>query len=136
MGRVAGSVDLRRGWLPGRGGRGAMPMYRLCAEPTCPNPARPGQARCTTHYRQREAERSRRRREATSGIFKRKRWLTTRKAVPARDPICRVCGTHVSEEVDHIVPLNEGGDPWDLERLQGICRPCHQAKTARENAGA
>jgi 5-methylcytosine-specific restriction endonuclease McrA len=36
------------------------------------------------------------------------------------------------QEVDHITPLSEGGDPYRLEGLQGICSPCHWAKTARE----
>jgi 5-methylcytosine-specific restriction endonuclease McrA len=40
-----------------------------------------------------------------------------------------------SEEVDHITPLSQGGDPYDMNGLQGICVPCHQAKTAAENQG-
>jgi 5-methylcytosine-specific restriction endonuclease McrA len=28
-------------------------------------------------------------------------------------------------EVDHIVPLSEGGAPYDRENLRGVCRPCH-----------
>jgi 5-methylcytosine-specific restriction endonuclease McrA len=48
--------------------------------------------------------------------------------------ICKVCDQRPSEEVDHITPLSQGGDPWALDNLQGICSPCHWAKTARENA--
>lgn len=36
-------------------------------------------------------------------------------------------------EVDGIVPLAEGGDPYRLEGLQGICSPCHWRKTGAEN---
>jgi len=37
----------------------------------------------------------------------------------------------VATEVDHIVPLSQGGpDEWD--NLQGLCHDCHAAKTARE----
>jgi 5-methylcytosine-specific restriction endonuclease McrA len=57
----------------------------------------------------------------------------TREAVLARDPICKVCDQRLSVEVDHIVPLSDGGAPWSLEGLQGICRPCHESKTGREN---
>jgi 5-methylcytosine-specific restriction endonuclease McrA len=58
----------------------------------------------------------------------------TRKAVLSRDPLCKVCNDAISTEVVHIVPLEDGGDPYRLEGLQGICSPCHWAKTARENA--
>jgi 5-methylcytosine-specific restriction protein A len=111
-----------------------MSPHRLCNEPRCPNPARPGKAKCHTHMREYERERSTRRREATKGIFKRKRWQATRRAVLARDPLCKVCDQQLSEEVDHITPLSQGGDPWALDNLQGICGPCHWAKTALENA--
>ena len=52
----------------------------------------------------------------------------------ARDPICKVCNDALSTEVDHIVPLSQGGDPYRLEGLQGICSPCHWMKTGGENA--
>ena len=35
-------------------------------------------------------------------------------------------------EVDHVRPLDKGGDPWALANLQALCRPCHFAKTAGE----
>ena len=56
------------------------------------------------------------------------------KKVLARDPICRVCNQRLSTEVDHIVPLSQGGDPWDLDGLQGICGPCHHVKSGQEFA--
>lgn len=34
-------------------------------------------------------------------------------------------------EVDHVVPLSKGGADDDDNR-QGLCVPCHQAKTARD----
>jgi hypothetical protein len=30
--------------------------------------------------------------------------------------------------VDHIVPLQDGGAPFDLSNLQSLCRPCHNRK--------
>ena len=36
-------------------------------------------------------------------------------------------------EVDHLVPLEDGGDPWSESNLQALCRGCHIAKTAAEN---
>jgi 5-methylcytosine-specific restriction protein A len=107
---------------------------RLCLEPRCPNPAT-GKGRCDEHRKAIERERSRRRRETTNGVYKRKRWEIARRAVLARDPICRVCDKALSTEVDHVTPLTEGGDPYRLEGLQGICSPCHWRKTGAENAG-
>lgn len=32
-------------------------------------------------------------------------------------------------EVDHIVPLRQGGARLDRSNLQSLCRPCHAQKT-------
>ena len=45
---------------------------------------------------------------------------------------CTECNRY-GNEVDHIVPLHRGGEPWALDNLQALCRACHIAKTAREN---
>jgi hypothetical protein len=63
---------------------------RLCTVSRCPNLVRPGKGRCDEHMREYEHERSRRRREATNGVYKRRKWELTRRAFLARDPICRV----------------------------------------------
>ena len=34
--------------------------------------------------------------------------------------------------VDHIVPINKGGAPLDMDNLQSLCSHCHAAKTARD----
>jgi 5-methylcytosine-specific restriction endonuclease McrA len=39
-----------------------------------------------------------------------------------------------SLEVDHIVPVSEGGHPFDPANLQTLCEECHRDKTARENS--
>lgn len=53
----------------------------------------------------------------------------------AEHPLCACCArqgrTTAAAEVDHKVPLHEGGQ--DVEsNLQGLCIPCHKAKSARE----
>jgi 5-methylcytosine-specific restriction endonuclease McrA len=66
-------------------------------------------------------------------------WLRLREQVLGRDWLCadgRVCDhTRLSEEVDHVIPLDQGGAPYAMENLRGTCRACHQAKTAEENRG-
>jgi 5-methylcytosine-specific restriction enzyme A len=65
------------------------------------------------------------------------RWRRARAAYLARHPLCvpcRVAGRlKPAAVVDHVVPHR--GDPvlfWDEGNWQGLCKPCHDAKTARE----
>ncbi len=63
--------------------------------------------------------------------------MRERHAVLDEEPVCRACKaqglTRASEEVDHIVPLERGGSDARSNK-QGLCRPCHAAKTAAEAA--
>jgi 5-methylcytosine-specific restriction endonuclease McrA len=38
--------------------------------------------------------------------------------------------------VDHIVPMREGGDPWDPVNHETLCNTHHQVKRARERHAA
>lgn len=38
-----------------------------------------------------------------------------------------------AEHVDHIIPVNQGGDFWDAMNHQSLCASCHSAKTMRES---
>ncbi|WP_227698514.1 HNH endonuclease [Sphingomonas hengshuiensis] len=55
------------------------------------------------------------------------------------EPLCRSClangRTTPSERVDHITPLSEGGSD-ERSNKQGLCVPCHDAKSAAERAAA
>jgi|SRR5690606_12071440 len=45
-------------------------------------------------------------------------------------PPCSLCGTLlVALEVDHRVPIAEGGDPFDHANLRTLCRWCHRQET-------
>ncbi|HEL3259255.1 HNH endonuclease signature motif containing protein [Stenotrophomonas maltophilia] len=63
-------------------------------------------------------------------------WRRIRAVVLAREPLCRCCAgqgrVRAATEVDHI----DGDDGNNADsNLQPLCRPCHSAKTARENGG-
>lgn len=62
-----------------------------------------------------------------------------RAVVLVEEPLCRPCDragrVTPSTIADHIVCKAEGGSD-DRENYQGICRPCHNAKTAQESARA
>lgn len=57
-------------------------------------------------------------------------WGAIRARVLRRDPTCMACGVRPSAEADHVA------DPDDhsMGNLQGLCTPCHKAKTQREAA--
>src|SRR5690242_3406757 len=63
--------------------------------------------------------------------YSRAQWRNLRTLVLAKNPICCDCGRAASTEADHIKPHR--GD-WslfcDLNNLQGLCKSCHDKKTA------
>ena len=68
-----------------------------------------------------------------------RRYRRLRRGYLARHPYCRTCRakriTMASAEVDHIVPLADGGAFWDTANWQALCERCHDEKTAGENTG-
>ena len=66
--------------------------------------------------------------------LERGRWEDVRRRVLDRDGWrCRSCGLAGRLEVDHITPLEDGGESYALLNLQALCRRCHISKTGREN---
>jgi len=121
---------------------------RLCSEAYCPNLAHPrGRGKCLEHRREYERERSARRRQKAKdplgrSVYRTKIWLMRRMQAFDRDPICAwrfEDGTRcqrLGEELDHIVPLDAGGDAYASENLQLLCAEHHRLKTAEENRNA
>lgn len=58
-----------------------------------------------------------------------------RGGILANEPLCRHCAekgiTAVAEDVDHIIPLENGGE-YSVENACPLCKPCHKAKTAKD----
>ena len=69
-----------------------------------------------------------------------KRWQGTRRVVFQRDPLCMDCGHQASTVCDHIVPARQivamyGEDEfYNPDRCQGLCKSCHDRKTATEDS--
>lgn len=73
-------------------------------------------------------------------------WFQLRNRVAKDHQACQTCGralfrTHMyagvpvqyeEKHVDHIVPIMDGGPPWDPGNLQVLCGGCHAEKTATE----
>lgn len=75
----------------------------------------------------------------TQAFYKGSTWRHTRADVLHYEPLCRECGKlgieTAATEVDHITPIAAGGDKWDRENMQPLCKPCHSRKTASEVFG-
>lgn len=102
-------------------------LRMLCTFPAC------GQLNCTKHGRGRESwakqgEQPERLR-GTSNQLRRKRWF-------AKHPFCVKCEeegqTRLATILDHRRALSEGGTDTD-DNLQGLCKTCHDAKSAEES---
>ena len=39
--------------------------------------------------------------------------------------MCRLCEWAIAKHIDHIIPLDDGGHPWDARNLRPLCAACH-----------
>ena len=73
-------------------------------------------------------------------LYKTATWRATRLVILFRDPVCKLCNKAPSTVADHIVAGRkyveehggEFGNFFDENNLQGVCKPCHDGKTAVE----
>ncbi|MBW2970661.1 HNH endonuclease [Candidatus Woesearchaeota archaeon] len=60
-------------------------------------------------------------------------WEFVRKDVLKRDKYrCSICNQRFRKtqlDVDHIVPINMGGKPFEKNNLRTLCKECHKKKT-------
>ncbi len=109
---------------------------RPCAHAGCPALVPSG--RCAAHQTA-EWRRIERYRGTAKARGYDKDWRRVRYDVLKANPYCVKCqalnpfSTELAREVDHVVPLANGGERLDRANLQPLCRQCHQAKTAGEN---
>ncbi len=108
----------------------------------------PGKARCATHQAEADLKRNAARAAAKQSaaaqagvaLYATRKWKRWAKRFLARHPMCMDCGdlgvTQPATDVDHIKP-HRGDEKlfWDWNNLQGLCKPCHSRKTAREVFG-
>lgn len=103
---------------------------RPCRQPGCgelldgstPSPY------CPLHSPEREY-----RRRGNRSAYQTKRWRLVRKRKLAKDPLCVECGK-LATEVDHIVPVEDGGSMWSEDNHQSMCQSCHGRKTRKDVA--
>lgn len=65
-------------------------------------------------------------------------WRRLRLVKLAMNPLCEECLLHgqtvAAREVDHIMPLADGGTN-EVVNLRSLCKPCHSRKTAAQSNG-
>ena len=97
-----------------------------CTEPGCPRTST-RRGRCDEHAR--APRPSAHTRALLSDPRTVRAWRAARGAVLARTPLCARCGAPATE-VDHVVPVADGGALLDPDNLQPLCAGCHRVKTA------
>jgi 5-methylcytosine-specific restriction protein A len=65
-------------------------------------------------------------------VYDRRRWRVLRRKKLSSAPICEECNDALATDVDHVVPIEDGGDPWAMSNLSSTCKPCHSKITNRE----
>ena len=70
-------------------------------------------------------------------FYQSREWRRLRSVKLQQDPVCELCLKEKNiitpaKVVDHIVPINKGGAPLDLNNLQSLCYPCHSRKSATD----
>lgn len=96
----------------------------ICNEPGCPN-FRP----CPDHAPKPWASSTRRERTLKSGSRQQKR---ARYILDRDNGICHVCCKGGADEVDHVIPVAEGGADHISNLAPIHAKPCHAEKTQQE----
>ena len=58
-------------------------------------------------------------------------WKKARAAFIRENPTCKRCHK-LAQVIDHVVPVNQGGEFWDVTNWQPLCKQCHDIKSGRE----
>ncbi|SRR6266566_4777802 len=75
-------------------------------------------------------------RRITNVPYQKSKWEQLRDRVLSEEPICRICRNASATVVDHIMPIRDGGNPYNRSNCQGLCKSCHSRKTNLEQQGA
>lgn len=98
-------------------------VLRVCA--TC------GKIGCTDH--QRKAWQTSRRRQGVASGWEQQR--QAKKVMKLYNGCCYLCGRPGAEEVDHLLPISQGGEDR-IENKRPVHRLCHRTKTEAESRAA
>ena len=107
-----------------------------CGYPGCPKLIPAGMPYCTEHKRVEQKRYDKERGTAAQRGYD-ARWQRYRKQYIAEHPLCinfDECHNPTTV-VDHKQPASKGGDFWDPNNHQPMCKSCHDRKTVKEDGG-
>jgi len=61
-------------------------------------------------------------------LYNSRKWRGFRLSYLKLNPVCAKC-TQSAKYLDHIKPISQGGEVWNLANLQGLCPSCNGRKT-------
>ena len=66
-------------------------------------------------------------------VYNTRRWRRLSAKIRKENPICmnENC-IFLSDDVDHIMPIKEGGAIWSDKNLMALCKSCHAIKSAKD----
>jgi len=100
-----------------------------CKEPRCFNPLP-----CPKHKQERVRQDVKTHEERR--FYSSRRWTEASLRHRQHEPLCRLCKAEgrivPAQQVDHIIPVREGVNPWDETNWQSLCAPCHLKKSRRD----
>jgi 5-methylcytosine-specific restriction protein A len=67
------------------------------------------------------------------GEYNTHQWRKLRYLTLSNEPICRACKQREATVLDHITPVRLGGEFWDVDNLQPLCKWCHNSKSGKES---
>ena len=73
-------------------------------------------------------------------LYNSNQWRKQSKQTRINNPICAMCGKlHVNYkglDLDHIIPIDQGGAIWHEKNHQPLCKkPCHPKKSGQDQRG-
>lgn len=116
--------------------------FRPCNHMHCPELVRDSRY-CDNHAKEHEGDNRNRIRfakarlhqdpteAANNRFYSLARWQNLRNYFIKRHPLCARCGA-MGQQVDHIVPLSQGGAKLSIDNLQTLCISCHARKSFNE----
>ena len=110
-----------------------MTPSRPCLEPTCPEPAS-YRGRCGAHT----TTRNRETRSRNVKVYSSLKWERTRAQQLAEHPLCQCDDPEcfeIATDVDHRIPIDQGGDVWAFSNLRSLAHACHSRITRRAQLG-
>jgi len=95
--------------------------------------------KCSVRRKATERERSRQHRADPTDaahFYNSPRWRKLSRLHKTSNPLCVSCMADDKitpvQETDHIISIADGGDRWDVDNLQSLCKSCHSRKTILE----